>query len=112
MKGAVIDQMNDALAQFRGGVYVDLARDPQDGAIARADGFHVKGLHAGLRCLRSWCLGCRDGRGGRCAGSAPGRACAGDEPGGAVPGGSDRFPRTRPGNMNIVSSREMTAEDG
>jgi hypothetical protein len=45
MTGAVVDEADDALAQLRGGVHVDLARDLQDGAVARADGFHLKGLH-------------------------------------------------------------------
>ena len=38
--GAVAEQLDDALAQLRGGVHVDLAADPQDGAVgAGGDGF-------------------------------------------------------------------------
>jgi hypothetical protein len=48
MTGAVVDEADDALAQLRGGVHIDLARDLQDGAVARADGFHMKDCTAGL----------------------------------------------------------------
>jgi len=46
------EQADDPLAELRGGVHVDLARDPQDGAVgAGGDGFQVKGRHADLH----WC---------------------------------------------------------
>ena len=47
MTGAVIADAYDTLAQLRGSVHIDLARDLQDGAVARAEA--ATGRRPGVR---------------------------------------------------------------